>query len=87
MLFGNTIFIYSSNYWLKFIGRFILGLGKFDTVLDCIHFVGTGPIEILMALILMRWFQENDVLHPTLEFSFGFTAASGMLGMSQIISF
>ena len=40
--------------------------------------IGEGPLEVLMTLICMRWFTENDPIAPTLEFSFGVTSAAGI---------
>jgi hypothetical protein len=50
--------------------------------------MGEGPLEVLMSLICIRWFEESDPIFPTLEVSFGFTAASGMLGaaVGELIS-
>jgi hypothetical protein len=48
--------------------------------------MGEGPLEVLMSLICIRWFEESDPLFPTLEISFGFTAASGMFGAAAGVS-
>lgn len=69
ILLGNTVFIYSDSYWWKFVGRAIFGVGE-------------GPLEVLMSLIKLRWFVENDIFSPTLELAFGVSAAAGMLGGS-----
>lgn len=73
VLLGNTIFIYTDIFYLKLLGRAIFGIGE-------------GPLEVLMTLICMRWFLENDPIAPTLEVSFGFTSAAGMLGAAAGLS-
>lgn len=47
--------------------------------------LGEGPLEVMMELIAMRWFESVEAnpghtLPPSLEFAFGFNSAFGLAG-------
>jgi hypothetical protein len=74
---GNTIFVNFDNCWIiSIIFYIIILVYESYSIGRAIFGSGEGPLEVLMALVLLRWFVENDPLWPTLEFAFGVTAAS-----------
>jgi len=68
---GTLVFILIDGYYAKMIGRGLFGLGE-------------GPLEVVMELIAMRWFEstEDGEEHnpPSLEVAFGVSSASGLAG-------
>eukprot|EP01126_Amoeba_proteus_P010354 TRINITY_DN14020_c0_g2_i8.p1 TRINITY_DN14020_c0_g2~~TRINITY_DN14020_c0_g2_i8.p1 ORF type:complete len:481 (+),score=71.57 TRINITY_DN14020_c0_g2_i8:458-1900(+) len=69
VLVGTLLFVLSKSFTSKMIGRALFGLGE-------------GPLEVVMELIAMRWFEPEGPRSsvPSLELAFGVNSGFGLAG-------